>query len=122
MQPFEEPALEAKYRIANYNRSLRFLNDLARLDRHRRLHTFCTYVARSEPRFRCPPAVMIENLRVNAPGDIASKPLATFKLTGWKRGMNLSVNPNADLELSLQELELPVIGMTYFQIGFAQWL
>jgi hypothetical protein len=54
MQPFEEPVIECQYRIANFNRSLRFLNDLARLDRHRRLHTFCTSVKRSQPQLRYP--------------------------------------------------------------------
>ena len=40
MQPFEEPKLEPKLRIGNFNRCLRFLNELARIDRRRRLHTF----------------------------------------------------------------------------------
>jgi hypothetical protein len=39
MQPFAEPDLSPELRICNYNRSLRFLNDLARMDRHRTLHS-----------------------------------------------------------------------------------
>lgn len=108
MQPFHEGELEARYRIANYNRCLGFLNDLARLDRHRRLHTFCTFVARSEPQFRYPSEVKLHNLHVNAPGEISDQPLATFSLKGWKRGMPFSANPNADVDLSLRELEPPV--------------
>lgn len=108
MQPFDEPSIEAQYRIANYNRSLRFLNDLARLDRHRRLHTLSTSLARSEPQFRYPAGVRMKKITVAGPGDIAGKPLAIFTLEGWQRGMVLSANPNADLDLSLRELEPPV--------------
>lgn len=107
MQPFEEPSIEPQYRIANFNRSLRFLNELARLDRHRRLHTFCTFVVRSEPQFRYPEEVRLQKITVAEPGDMTGKPLATFTLEGWKRNMTLSANPNADLDLSLQELEPP---------------
>ncbi len=107
MQPFEEPVVEPQYRIANFNRSLRFLNDLARLDRHRRLHTFCTCLKRSEPQLRYPTGVSLKEIRVAEPGDISGKALATFTLEGWKRGMTLSANPDAHLDLSLQELDPP---------------
>jgi hypothetical protein len=105
MQPFEEPVIEPQYRIANFNRSLRFLNDLARLDRHRRLHTFCNRVKRSEPQLRYPEGVRLKEINIAEQEDISGTPLATFTLEGWKRGMTLSANPDADLDLSLQQLE-----------------
>jgi len=107
MQPFEEPNLEPKLRIGNFNRCLRFLNELARIDRHRRLHTFSTYVTGGKPQFRLPDNVSLEVLELNVPGNIADESLAKFKLSGWQRGMKLSANPNVDLELSLEEMEAP---------------
>lgn len=107
MQPFEEPDLAPKLRIGNFNRCLRFLNELARIDRHRRLHTFSTYVTGGEPQFRLPKNVSLEALELNVPGNIVDLPLAKFRLSGWQRGMKLSANPNVDLELSLEEMEAP---------------
>jgi len=107
MQPFEEPELEPRYRIGNFNRCLRFLNELARVDRHRRLHAFSTYATSGTPQFRLPDEVTMESLEVNIPGSILDGPLARFVLRGWERGMKLSVNPNVDLDLSLEEMEAP---------------
>jgi len=107
MQPFEEPDLEPKWRIGNFNRCLRFLNELARIDRHRRLHTFSTYVVEGEPQFRLPDGVSLTALDLHVPGNIADRPLAKFTLSGWQRGMKLSANPNVDFDLSLEGIEVP---------------
>ncbi len=113
MQPFEEPDLEPALRIANFNRALRHLNDLARLDRHRKMHTLCTAVVALQPLFRLPPGVEVKALCVCETGNLSREPLATFTLTGWSPEMTVSANPNVDLNLSLQELEPPCFRNDY---------
>lgn len=107
MQPFEEPELEPKYRIANFNRCLRLLNEWARLDRHRFPHTFTTFATKVAPQFRCPDGVSLLSLEVSKPAEIGMGPIARFSLTGWKAGMNLEANPRADLDLSIKGMEPP---------------
>lgn len=101
LQPFAEPSVDASLRIANANRSLRFLNDLARIDRHRRLHTFVTAIGTDLPIFELPEGVSLKSLAVrsssNDPG-----PIVRFSLEGWQDGMDLQANPNADVEISLE--------------------
>ena len=53
-QPINEPALESSLLVLNSNRCLRFLNELARIDRHRRLHTLIAAVSMDRPLFEVP--------------------------------------------------------------------
>lgn len=107
MQPFEEPELEPKYRIENYNRCLRLLNEWARIDRHRVPHTFVTFAKQVSPEFRFPKGVSLKSLEISEPAEIGAGPIATFSLVGWKPEMNLQANPRADLDLSIKGMEPP---------------
>jgi hypothetical protein len=113
MQPFEEPDIEPALRIGNFNRALRHLNDLARLDRHRKLHGLCTAVVALKPLLRLPPGVSLHEMRVCETGNLTGESLATFVLSGWKTGMTISANPNVDLNISLQEIEPPCFSNDY---------
>jgi hypothetical protein len=103
-QPFAEPQLEPELRILNSNRALRILNDLARIDRHRRLHTLATAVSMGQPLFEFPEGVSLCSLELK---DAYSSdgPAARFSLVGWKHGMNLRANPNAEIDISLESVE-----------------
>jgi hypothetical protein len=105
-QPFAEPPLENSLRILNSNRCLRFLNELARIDRHRRLHTLVAAISLDRPLFVLPDGVQLENLEVR-PMSSLEGPVAHFSLGGWQRGMKLSANPNADIDLGLEGLAPP---------------
>jgi hypothetical protein len=54
-----------------------------------------------------PEEVRPKEITLAEPGDMTGRPLAIFTLEGWKRDMGLSPNPNADFDLSLQELKSP---------------
>jgi hypothetical protein len=105
-QPFAEPPLEASLMVLNSNRCLRFLNELARIDRHRRLHTLIAGISMDRPLFELPEGARLEKLEVR-PISSSEGPAACFTLTGWKRGMKLFANPLADIDLWLEGLAAP---------------
>jgi hypothetical protein len=105
-QPFAEPLLEASLLVLNSNRSLRFLNELARIDRHRRLHTLIAGISMDQPLFELPEGTQLEKLEVR-PMSSTEGPAARFSLSGWQRGMKLFANPLADIDLWLDGLAAP---------------
>jgi hypothetical protein len=105
-QPFAEPPLEASLQVLNSNRCLRFLNELARIDRHRRLHTLIAGISMDRPLFELPEGTRLEKLEVR-PMSSSEGSAARFSLTGWQRGMKLFANPHADIDLWLEGLAAP---------------
>lgn len=105
-QPFAEPSLEASLLVLNSNRCLRFLNELARIDRHRRLHTLVAGISMDRPLFELPEGTQLQKLEVR-PMSSSEGPAARFSLTGWRRGMKLFANPLADIDLWLEGLAAP---------------
>ncbi|QNI37699.1 hypothetical protein [Edaphobacter albus] len=105
-QPFAEPPLEASLLVLNSNRCLRFLNELARIDRHRRLHTLIAGISIDRPLFELPEGTRLEKLEVR-PMSSMEGPAARFSLSGWQRGMKLFANPLADIDLWLDGLTAP---------------
>jgi hypothetical protein len=105
-QPFAEPPLEASLMVLNSNRCLRFLNELARIDRHRRLHTLIAGISMDRPLFELPEGTRLEKLEVR-PISPWEGPAARFSLSGWQRGMKLFANPLADIDLWLEGLAAP---------------
>jgi hypothetical protein len=90
-------------------RSLGILNDLARKDRHRKLHIFGCWPTKTAPVFTFPPGVHQKLLVVSAPTIIREGTvLATFELEGVRKNMGLvQVNPNLATQIALDELPLP---------------
>ena len=105
-QPFAEPPLGSSLLVLNSNRCLRFLNELARIDRHRRLHTLVTAISMDRPLFELPEDTRIEKLEVR-PMSSSEGPVAQFSLAGWQRGMKLFANPLADIDLWLEGFAAP---------------
>lgn len=46
-------------------------------------------------------------------GNLEGEPLATFELGGWQPGLQISANPNVDLNISIREIEPPCFDNDY---------
>lgn len=80
-----------------------FLERTSSEDRHRRLHTLIAAVSTDRPLFELPEGTRLEKVEVRPMGS-SEGPAARFSLTGWQRGMKLSANPHADIDLWLEGL------------------
>jgi hypothetical protein len=54
VQPYNMPNLSPEKMVTNFNRSLQILNDLARKDRHRKLHVVGAWPMKVHPKFVLP--------------------------------------------------------------------
>ena len=94
--------------MINLNRSLGILNDLARKDRHRKLHVVGSWALRLKPQLILPPGVTISSMTLMEAGyldDFAE--LAAFQLRGFVRGMPLQANPYLTTTVGLNEPPAP---------------
>lgn len=106
VQPFTEPSIDASLRIGNANRALRILNDLARIDRHRRPHTFVTTVSTTAAVLELPRGVTVRSATMRALSE-TDGPLMRFTLDGWRSGLEVHANPRADIDLSIDGIPPP---------------
>jgi hypothetical protein len=83
------------------------------MDRHRTLHSLCTAVAGAKPLLRLPKGVKLLKLKTCEVGNLDGEPLATFELGGWQPGLQISANPNVDLNISIREIEPPCFDNDY---------
>ena len=110
VQPFNMPiSLPPEQMVVNINRSLGILNDLARKDRHRRLHVAGCWPMKLHPTFLLPSKVTLVDIKTMEPGLLnEANELATFQLKGFVRGMRpIEVNPNLVTTIGLNEPPLP---------------
>jgi hypothetical protein len=111
VQPYNTPTtLPPEQMVMNLNRSLGILNDLARKDRHRKLHVAGCWPMKLHPKFMFPPGVTLVSIEVMEPGLLnESNELAIFQIKGYRRGMApIQVNPNLATTIGLNEPPLPV--------------
>lgn len=122
MQPYNTPALQPEDLIRNVNRTLGILNDLARKDRHRKLHVVGSWVTDVQPQFDLPSGVKLTMLRRNMGGFLnGSSEVATFKLVGFRRGMRpVQVNPFLTTTPALDEPPAPCCESDNWGQRFAQ--
>lgn len=112
VQPYNTPAnLPSEEMVKNINRSLGILNDLARKDRHRKLHVVGSWPYHFKPEFtEIPPGVTVHDLRVMPPsllkGDAST--LATFRLQGWSGFDPIKVNPWLSTQIGCNEPPIPI--------------
>lgn len=110
MQPYNAPPdLEPRWIPFNYNRGLAMLNDWARKDRHRQLHVVATWASNIRPILEVPKAVeLVEFIvpvqRFTLKGERA---IASFRLSGWRHGMEIRANPNLTLDMVIDESPVP---------------
>lgn len=122
MQPYNTPSLPPEDLIRNVNRTLGILNDLARKDRHRKLHVVGSWIADVQPQFDLPSGVKLTMLRRSMGGFLSgSSEVASFKLVGFRRGMRpVQVNPFLTTTPALDEPPPPCCESDNWGQRFAQ--
>jgi hypothetical protein len=84
------------------------LNDWAKKDRHRRLHVVGSYVVKANPQLRLPDGVRLDSMRVAGAGLLVDKgKVADFRLSGYKPGMEIQGNPDAAIDIAVDEIPPP---------------
>ena len=72
--------------------------------RHRRLHVVGSWPLEMDPIFSLPKGAAITDLKVKSVGFLEDdNVLATFRLTGFSRGMQFEANPQLKTTLGLNE-------------------
>lgn len=90
-------------------RGIYWLNHLARLDRHRALRVVGAHVSESSPtvRVKAPAAVMFDEMdrEIFVDSEYGAV-IASFTVAPWKPGDDVEANPNATLEVDIQDFVL----------------
>lgn len=104
VQPYNTPKLPPKQMVFNINRCLGILNDLSRKDRHRRLHVVGSLPLTFKPLFFLPAGVSVVDVQTKTDGLLEEQAeIATFRLIGFRSGMNIQVNPNMSTNIGCTE-------------------
>jgi len=105
-QPFNAGHLPPEFRVIS--ESLGWVNDLARIDRHRRLHIVGGWASRISPKLTLPPGVTVQSRQTMRDGFLEDESeVVRFALAGWQRGMELEGNPDLLIDVMLDELPPP---------------
>jgi hypothetical protein len=108
VQPYNAPKLAPEDRVFNFNRALDILNEWARKDRHRTLHVVGSWASNLSPKIRCPAGATLKSIKTTGSGFLDNKDvIATFRLSGYKRGMEVQANPDLDIDIAVQEAPPP---------------
>ena len=104
VQPFNTPTLPPEEMPNNINRSLGILNDLARKDRHRRLHVMGSWPIDMKPEFDLPEGVTLDSLEFLPPAVLRQGAmLARFRLGNYTHKMKIPMNPNLRTSIGCDE-------------------
>ncbi|HEX3684082.1 MAG TPA: hypothetical protein VHU83_16235 [Bryobacteraceae bacterium] len=99
VQPYKTP------QIGNFNRAIGILSDWARKDRHRKLHVLMSWAGNISPLLRIPEGTDLTFLNIRGDGLLEKESeIATFKLGGWMRHMNIQANPNLTIDIAIDEI------------------
>ena len=108
VQPYDIPELAPDEMVFNIKRAMGMLSDWARKDRHRRLHVVGSYVVSANPKLRLPDGVTIETMRVAGAGLLIEQgKVADFRLAGYRPGMKIEANPDAAIDIAVDEIPPP---------------
>jgi hypothetical protein len=108
VQPFLAPFLPPPEMVKNINRSLGFLHELARKDRHRKLHIMGSWPMDLDPIFTLPNGVIVDYLHVLPPSVLKEGTIMVeFHLKGFKGGEQISVNPQLRTTIGCDDLPAP---------------
>lgn len=104
VQPYNTPLLPPEQLVSNVNRNLGLLHELARKDRHRKLHVVGSMPLRIDPEFQLPPGVRVISVKTDANQLIeVNTVIAKFQLEGFKSGMQLQLNPHLATNIGCSE-------------------
>jgi len=108
VQPYNNLSLSSEETVKSVNRSLGILHDLARKDRHRRLHVVGSCSLGLNPQFLLPVGTALEWLEI-LPASVLENGsvLAKFRLKGYTSGQQISVNPQLKTNFGCTEPPVP---------------
>lgn len=95
--------------VLSPHRSIGILNDWARKDRHRRLHVVGSWASNINPWFTLPEGCELEYVHLVSDGFIHhASNIATFKVSGFRAGMEPKVyaNPNLAIDVAVDDAPL----------------
>jgi hypothetical protein len=113
IQPYPVP--EQTEAMKFMGQVLKVLNDWARRDRHRRMHVVASWAANKEPLFDPPEGCTVQDIVVTPDGPLEKESqIASFRVAGWKPGLDFVANPNLTIDISLDE-PLPPLDLSIFE-------
>jgi hypothetical protein len=84
--------------------ALHWVNEMARKDRHRRLHVLGAWVVEAKIAVEAPPGAMVVFEHLDPRGFVReSATVARFKVTPYSAGDRVHANPNAALDFEVEE-------------------
>lgn len=102
LQPYPVPGQTDALKIMA--QSLDVLNDWARKDRHRGLHAVASWAANKDPLFEPPDGCTVHDVVVTPDKPLEKESeVATFRIAGWRPGMDFVANPNLTIDVSIDE-------------------
>jgi hypothetical protein len=108
VQPYKIPKLEPDLMVFNFNRTLGILHDWARKDRHRTLHVVGSWASNAKPKVSLPAGTSLAYMTLHDSGFLEDKgQIASFKITGYTRGMNVQGNPDLTIDIAVNEIPPP---------------
>lgn len=104
VQPFNNPTLPPEKMTESINRSLGILHELARKDRHRKLHIVGSWPLDMNPEFNLPDGVTLDSLEILPPSVLREGAIfARFHLTNFIPGTQIPMNPNLRTTIGCDE-------------------
>jgi hypothetical protein len=108
VQPYNIGKIAPEKMVKSIPRTLGILNDWARVDRHRKMNIICSWAVEASPKLRLPPGVSIKSLKVRGQGILKNDDaIATFRLNGFVKGMQVEANPDLHFDVAVDEAPLP---------------
>lgn len=115
VQPYHAAQLSPEDQVSSVGRSLGILNDWARKDRHRRLHVMGSWASRALVKVHCPPGICVVFLDTYPGGTLEyGSKLASFRLDPWRPGIEIEVETDFTVEVSLDEGPPPCVAVDTF--------
>lgn len=103
--------------------TLQVINDLARKDRHRGLRVIASWGANKNPRLNLPPGCVIEWLTTTPDGILEHESeVASFKVRGWREGLELTANPNFTIDVTIEDAAPPLDDSDTLSSRARRWL
>jgi hypothetical protein len=123
VQPYNTPSLPPEELIKSVSRSLGILHDLARKDRHRKLHVVGSWPMDAKPLFDLKGGVTVKSLEIMPPSILKEGTLiARFRLSGPPAGELGHINPQLRTTFGCAEPPPPCDPSDTFEIRLAEMI
>lgn len=104
VQPYNNQSLPPDEMVKSINRSLGILHDLARKDRHRKLHIVGSWPLGMKPDFILPDGVTVDSFEALPPSVLKEGTvMARFRISGLSGHQQISFNPNLRTNIGSDE-------------------